>query len=81
MFIIIGLGAIFGFISMETSPAPFLTNFTGDGLLPAGMVGVFICMMTVIYAFQGSEIMGVAAGETEDPEKNFRKQSVMLFSV
>ncbi|NYF25244.1 arginine/ornithine permease [Sporosarcina sp. JAI121] len=73
LFIVIGLGAVFGFISMETEPAPFFTNFTGDGLLPAGMIGVFICMMTVIYAFQGSEIMGVAAGETEDPEKNIPK--------
>ena len=27
-------------------------------------------MMTVVYAFQGCEIMGVAAGETEHPEKS-----------
>ncbi len=70
LFIIVGLGAVFGIIQMGTEPAPFLTNFTGDGLFPTGMVGVFICMMTVIYAFQGTEMMGVAAGETEDPEKN-----------
>lgn len=73
LFIIVGLGAVFGLISMESEPAPFLTNFIGDGLLPAGMVGVFISMMTVVYAFQGSEIMGVAAGETEEPEKNIPK--------
>lgn len=70
LFIIIGLGAIFGVVSMGDTPTPYLSNFIGDGLLPAGMVGVFISMMTVIYAFQGSEIMGVAAGETEEPEKN-----------
>lgn len=70
LFIIIGLGAIFGIISMDSSPAPYLTNFIGDGIFPAGLVGVFISMMSVIYAFQGSEIMGVAAGETEEPEKN-----------
>lgn len=27
-------------------------------------------MMTVVYAFQGCEIMGVAAGETDQPEKS-----------
>ncbi|KAB7705541.1 amino acid permease [Bacillus aerolatus] len=87
LFIIVGLGATFGLISMESEPAPFLSNFIGDGLLPAGMVGVFISMMTVIYAFQGSEIMGVAAGETEDPEKSIPKAirtiviRVLLFYV
>ncbi|KAB2333274.1 amino acid permease [Cytobacillus depressus] len=73
LFIIIGLGAMFGFINMEAQPAPYFSNFLGDGILPAGMIGVFISMMTVIYAFQGSEIMGVAAGETEEPEKNIPK--------
>ncbi|MFK9094594.1 amino acid permease [Bacillus salipaludis] len=73
LFIIVGLGAVFGVISLENEPTPYLNNFIGDGLFPAGMVGVFISMMTVIYAFQGSEIMGVAAGETEEPEKNIPK--------
>lgn len=73
LFIIIGLGAIFGIIPMNSEPAPYLSHFIGDGLFPSGMTGVFISMMTVIYAFQGSEIMGVAAGETEDPEKNIPK--------
>jgi arginine/ornithine permease len=73
LFIIVGLGAIFGLISLESEPTPYLSNFIGDGLFPAGMVGVFISMMSVIYAFQGSEIMGVAAGETEEPEKNIPK--------
>lgn len=70
LFIIVGLGAIFGFISMDNEPAPYFSHFIGDGLFPAGMVGVFISMMSVVFAFQGSEIMGVAAGETEEPEKN-----------
>ncbi|OCA81641.1 amino acid permease [Bacillus sp. FJAT-27225] len=70
LFIIIGLSAVFGLISLDSEPTPYLSNFVGDGLLPAGMIGVFISMMSVIYAFQGAEIMGVAAGETEEPEKN-----------
>lgn len=73
LFIIIGLSAAFGIISMDSEPAPYLNNFLGDGLFPNGMTGIFISMMTVVFAFQGSEIMGVAAGETEEPEKNIPK--------
>ncbi|UOQ91856.1 amino acid permease [Halobacillus shinanisalinarum] len=70
LFVVIGGAAVFGLISMEGHSAPFLTNFVSDGLFPTGFTGVFISMMTVVYAFQGSEIMGVAAGETENPEKS-----------
>lgn len=73
LFIIIGLSAAFGIINMDSEPAPYLNNFLGDGLFPNGMTGIFISMMTVVFAFQGSEIMGVAAGETEEPEKNIPK--------
>jgi len=42
----------------------------GESLFPHGLSAVFAVMMTVVYAFQGCEIMGVAAGETEHPEKS-----------
>ncbi|OIK15557.1 amino acid permease [Bacillus sp. MUM 116] len=71
LFIIVGGAAILGVIHIGDQPAPYLSNFIGEGgLFPKGFTGVFITMMTVIYAFQGSEVFGVAAGETEEPEKN-----------
>jgi arginine/ornithine permease len=73
LFIGIGLCAMFGLITMDGTSTPYFSNIVGDGLFPTGLTGVFIVMMTVIYAFQGSEIMGVAAGETEQPEKNIPK--------
>ncbi|RST74077.1 amino acid permease [Siminovitchia acidinfaciens] len=72
-FIVIGGAAIFGVVPIKGETAPFLSNFFSDGLFPTGFMGVFISMMTVVYAFMGSEIMGVAAGETEEPEKNIPK--------
>ncbi|MCK9909883.1 amino acid permease, partial [Microbacteriaceae bacterium K1510] len=70
LFIIIGGAAIFGMVSMGGKPAPLFSHFVGEGgLFPNGFTGIFITMMTVIYAFQGSEAMGIAAGETEEPEK------------
>ncbi|MBD8005329.1 amino acid permease [Bacillus norwichensis] len=72
-FIVIGGAAIFGLVPIKGESAPFLSNFFSEGLFPTGFTGVFVSMMTVVYAFMGSEIMGVAAGETEEPDKNIPK--------
>ncbi|KAF1053574.1 MAG: Amino-acid permease RocE [Stenotrophomonas maltophilia] len=70
-FIVVGLLVIFGAIPLNSgSAAPGLSNLVSDGLFPNGLSAVFAVMMTVVYAFQGCEIMGVAAGETEQPEKS-----------
>jgi arginine/ornithine permease len=70
-FIVIGLLVIFGAIPLRSgAPAPMLDNLVGESLFPHGLSAVFAVMMTVVYAFQGCEIMGVAAGETEHPEKS-----------
>ncbi|ASJ56272.1 amino acid permease [Brevibacillus formosus] len=70
MFIIVGLGAIFGIVSMEGRPAPFLSNFSADGgLFLFGIAIVFVTMMNVVFSYQGSELIGIAAGEAENPQK------------
>ncbi len=73
LFLIVGFAAIFGFIPMENRATPFLTNLAPTGLFPAGIAIVFVTMMNVIFSYQGSELVGIAAGETEDPEKNIPK--------
>lgn len=73
-FIIVGVLVIFGAIPLTSGePAPMMTNLMGDTLFPNGLSAVFAVMMTVVYAFQGCEIMGVAAGETAEPEKSIPK--------
>ncbi|NBA98586.1 amino acid permease [Pseudomonas sp. R5(2019)] len=70
-FIVVGVLVIFGGIPLSSgAPAPMLSNLLGDSLFPNGFSAVFAVMMTVVYAFQGCEIMGVAAGETDQPEKS-----------
>ncbi|MGC5699122.1 amino acid permease [Pseudomonas sp. NFXW11] len=70
-FIVVGALVIFGVIPLPNSvPAPMFDNLKGDSLFPNGLPAVFAVMMTVVYAFQGCEIMGVAAGETDQPEKS-----------
>ena len=71
--IVLGAAAIFGFtpLSSEHPPALLLSNFeTGEGLFPNGFSGVIVTALAVFYAFSGSELIGVAAGETKDPAKN-----------
>ncbi|WP_154658033.1 amino acid permease [Fictibacillus gelatini] len=74
LFIIIGGAAVFGLIHMDGKPAPFFSNFTsGGGLFPKGFSIVFVTMMSVVFSYQGSEIIGIAAGESDDPVKNIPK--------
>lgn len=69
-FIIIGLGAIFGIIPLHGRPAPFLKNLEPGKLFPGGISILFVTMMNVIFSYQGSELIGIAAGESEEPQKN-----------
>lgn len=73
LFIIIGCGAIFGLIDMEGREAPFFSHFTTGSLFPAGLSIVFVTMMNVVFSYQGSELIGIAAGESENPEKHIPK--------
>ncbi|WP_414693608.1 MULTISPECIES: amino acid permease [unclassified Plantibacter] len=74
--IVLGAAAIFGFtpLSSEHPGAVLFSNFTTpDGLFPGGVSGVLVTSLAVFYAFSGSELIGVAAGETKDPAKNIPK--------
>lgn len=70
VFIILGLLVIIGFIHYDgyeglNTIAHRYTNPT----FPNGIGSVFLTMLAVNYAFSGTELIGIAAGETEDPEK------------
>lgn len=81
-FIIIGVAAIFGLIPLADWPTPHLMNLAPTGLFPAGITIIFVTMMNVIFSYQGSELVGIAAGETENPEKNIpRAIRTILFRI
>lgn len=74
--IALGTAAIFGFTPLSTThhAAPYFSNFaTPNGLFPAGFGGLLVTCLAVCYAFSGSELIGVAAGETKDPGHNIPK--------
>ena len=69
-FIILGGAAMFGLLPMKDgTPAPFLHNLTASGWLPHGTLPILMTMVAVNFAFSGTELIGIAAGETENPEK------------
>ncbi len=71
-FIAIGAALLLGWLPSATSPG--LSNFTANGgFAPTGLAGVGAALLVVIFAFGGTEIVAVAAAETEDPERSIAR--------
>lgn len=70
VFIILGIAVMVGFLPISHSKtAPFFSNFTKAGLFPHGVFAIIMTMLAVNFAFSGTELIGIAAGETENPQK------------
>src|SRR3954471_13002347 len=66
-FIAIAAGFLLG---VGSGDSPGLTNLTShNGFFPAGPVTVLSGVVVVIFAFVGAEIVTIAAGESEEPER------------
>ncbi|MEL4162471.1 amino acid permease [Corynebacterium bovis] len=66
---IVGGAAILVF-NVETGTRVGVDNLWNDGgLFPHGVPGVFAALILVLFAFGGTEIIGVTAGEAVDPER------------
>lgn len=74
LFIILGGAAMFGLIDLKNGqPAPMFSNFASSSWLPHGITGLLMTMITVNFSFQGTELIGIAAGESKEPEKTIPK--------
>ena len=64
---------ILGSYFIFTDPDPFPENFSNlwehGGFFPNGISGMFLAMVPVIFSFGGIELIGITAGEAENPEK------------
>lgn len=72
LFIIIGAGIIFGFLDTHGTKNPVQsvsTIMNNGGLFPNGFSSVFFAMIGVVFSFQGTELIGIAAGESENPHR------------
>jgi len=67
LFLAIGAALLLGWL--PDVPSPGLSNITSD-FAPAGLGGIATALFVVIFAFGGTEIVSVAAAETENPERS-----------
>ncbi|WP_193553421.1 amino acid permease [Streptomyces orinoci] len=73
-FIVIGGLAVFGVLPGSHSDTAGLSNLTSHGgFLPHGPGAILTGVLMVVFSFMGSEIVTLAAGESEDPQRAVRQ--------
>ncbi|MDO5029082.1 MAG: amino acid permease [Corynebacterium sp.] len=77
VFLILGVAMIFGIMGGES---PGFSNWTvGDAPFVDGGMGLLAVFVVAGYSFQGTEMVGVAAGEAEDPERTIPRAIRTIF--
>ncbi len=67
----LGVGVLMIFGVMPGVDAPGLSNITGNGgFFPQGISPVFLSVVFITFSLVGSEVAAIAAGESDNPEKN-----------
>jgi amino acid transporter, AAT family len=71
--ILAGLAVILLHVGSFGANASFSNLWTHGGFLPFGLLGVLLAMQIVTFAYSGVELIGVTAGEAEDPQRALPK--------
>lgn len=77
MFIILGALMILGFLGGHEAYG--VKNFMDGNAFPNGGWAVVVVMFSAAFSFAGTETVGMAAGESENPEKNIPKAINKVF--
>ncbi|WP_199552890.1 amino acid permease [Streptomyces sp. N35] len=73
-FVVIGFLAVFGFLPGSDNPGAGFAHLTDTGgFLPNGAGAILTGVLMVVFSFMGSEIVTLAAGESEDPQRAVTK--------
>ncbi|MDN0200164.1 amino acid permease [Streptomyces sp. S.PNR 29] len=73
-FIVVGGLAVFGVLPGSENHTAGLANLTGHGgFLPNGPGAILTGVLMVVFSFMGSEIVTLAAGESQDPQRAVAK--------
>ncbi|SFC17712.1 amino acid/polyamine/organocation transporter, APC superfamily [Bacillus sp. OV322] len=68
-----GFGLIFFGFGNGGTPTGFANLWEHGGFFTGGWTGFFFALSLVIGAYQGVELIGITAGEAEDPQKTLTK--------
>lgn len=73
-FVAIGLLAVFGILPGSDNPGDGFAHLTdAGGFMPNGAGAILTGVLMVVFSFMGSEIVTLAAGESEDPQRAVTK--------
>ncbi|WP_371678526.1 amino acid permease [Streptomyces sp. NBC_01276] len=73
-FVIVGMLAVFGVLPGSDNPGAGFAHLTDTGgFMPNGWGSVLTGVLMVVFSFMGSEIVTLAAGESEDPRRAVTK--------
>ncbi|MEV0121877.1 amino acid permease [Streptomyces sp. NPDC050703] len=73
-FVAIGLLAVFGVLPGSDNPGAGFAHLTdAGGFMPKGAGAILTGVLMVVFSFMGSEIVTLAAGESEDPQRAVTK--------
>ncbi|MFI8927605.1 amino acid permease [Streptomyces sp. NPDC053474] len=73
-FVLIGLLAVFGVLPGSDNPGDGFKHLTdAGGFMPNGAGAILTGVLMVVFSFMGSEIVTLAAGESEDPQRAVTK--------
>lgn len=79
-FIAVGMLMIIGILKSQGDPVAGWKNWTmGEAPFKGGFAAMIGVAMIVGFSFQGTELIGIAAGESADPEKNIPKAMRQVF--
>ena len=78
IFIIISFLMFFGILGGH-APVGFTNFFISDGPFHGGLLATFGIFLAAGFSFQGTELLGITAGETDDPGKNIPKAVKSVF--
>ncbi|NYF24859.1 amino acid permease [Sporosarcina sp. JAI121] len=67
--IVIGIFMIVKGFSTDSGASSFSNLWSHGGMFPNGINGFILSFQMVVFAFVGIELVGLTAGETENPEK------------
>jgi AAT family amino acid transporter len=67
--IVAGLAVLVFHVGSFGATASFSNLWTHGGFLPFGILGVLLTMQIVMFAYTGVELIGVTAGEAQDPQR------------
>ena len=60
---------VFGLGNQSENASGIQNLFTHEGFMPNGVWGLMVSLTIVMFAFGGTEVIGITAGEAQDPKK------------